>query len=294
MKILFRSFCHFSFPMLLCLCLFSSCQQQNKAAHALLDAAQEAMNQDRYDEVLTLADSLHRNHPKAIDERKAVEPLRLLAQHKISERNLAYIDSLMPLLETRMQALRGEQLTREFKQGFEEDAIWRYKGYDPSNRGGSYLDVYVKEQDQSLQIISATSTPKQPFKHFALRLLEPKTGKEYRSDTLQYDGGLAYLYRTEDGLQHERLTYFADDAMGMGDLCSTIPDGARLQVELLSAHGTRRFELSDLALKAIKACYQYAAYAKELKEMRRNQELLKAKIEKAQRKEMDEAIKAAP
>lgn len=254
-----------------------ACGGGNKAPKQLLEEASNALDSNLLELAVNLGDSLHKTYPKAIKERKEVEAIRKKAIEQICVRDIAYMDSVMTIYNHRKDSLLKADFVAERVKGYEEDGILRYKGYNPtSNPEAPYLDVYLKEQDKTLQIVSACAGGS--YNHYALMLSDDKSGLEFKSDTIPYDGGLNYRYKA-GGKQFERITYPEDDAMRMGEFCTTVMD-AKLKVSLLRDGRAITFNLPQKGLEAILNCYAVRSYDKQLHDMQKHYDVLQKRLER--------------
>ncbi|MDO4790731.1 MAG: hypothetical protein Q3998_07180 [Porphyromonas sp.] len=257
----------------LLLLLFAACSSESsKQANALVEEAKNALEAGQLEDATLLADSLHRSFPKEIESRKAVELIRKEAIDRICTRDIAYIDSLRPIKLEEISKLEEELFTRIENKEFADETLLRFKGFDGSSVSSApFLDIYIKEKDMKIQLISGCASAGKGYGHVGFLIVDEKSGLEFRSDTIEYDGGVNYRF-ADGGVTYERITYPEQNALDLAALLGSMDMASgKIKVRLLSANNKApSFVLSSKAMEAIKGCGRLILLQKELEEMEKH------------------------
>lgn len=87
---------------------FSACKDNNEPANQLLEEIQADFDNGRYEKALKGIDSLRKTYPKAIEARKAALPLHQEASLRLTQQNLAVVDSTLQAVENEYAALAAQ------------------------------------------------------------------------------------------------------------------------------------------------------------------------------------------
>lgn len=257
----------------LLLLLFTGCASESrKQANSLVEAAQQALDAGLLEDATILADSLHHTFPKEIAARKAMEPIRKEAIDRICTRDMAYIDSLRPIKLQEISAMEKELFTRIENKEFADETLLRFKGFDGITAPSApFLDVYIKEKEMKIQLISGCAAPGKGYGHTGFLVVDEKSGLEFRSDEIEYDGGVNYRF-TDGGITYERITYPENNVLELAALLGSMETvSGKVKVQLLSPNGKApSFTLSSAAIDAIKGCGRLILLKKEMEDMEKH------------------------
>lgn len=246
--------------------LVACTSSEQKAARALISEAQTSISEQRYEQALSLLDSLNKTYPALVAERKQALDLsrevRLLQSRRDSIFLAPLVDSLLVREE---KALELFEVVAD--ETIQDHTIMRYKGYVPTQAPKSaFLDVYFNNLGE-LELVAGTSG-RPAFESESVVIRDKASDTFVASDIIPYDGGTNYRYEI-DGRTYERITFTLDNAERLSAFVSGMGDGAKLQVELLNAKGKKQtFVLSAVAVKAITASYELHRIKTELKNSR--------------------------
>lgn len=246
---------------------FAACtSSEQKAARALISEAQTSITEQRYEQALSLLDSLNKTYPALVDERKQALELsrevRLLQSQRDSIFLAPLIDSLVVKEAKALELFEAVQ-----DETIQDHKITRYKGYDPTKAPkSSFLDVYFNNLGE-LELVAGTSG--RPALESECVIIRDKASDTFvTSDTIPYDGGTNYRYEI-DGRTYERITFTLDNAERLSAFVAGMGEDSKLQVELINAKGKKQtFALPAPAVKAIQASYELHRIKTELKNSR--------------------------
>ena len=104
------------------LLLTTACQQkENNEAKKLLQKAQTAYSEERYDEAIATIEQLRHDHPEAIDERRAALTLFQNVSLKQAQADLAHTDSLLQKVNQRHQTLQQQMKQNPYSKELERN-----------------------------------------------------------------------------------------------------------------------------------------------------------------------------
>jgi hypothetical protein len=107
--------------LLLAACTLVACDNVEKRANVKLQAAREAFRQGSYAEAKLQIDSIKLLYPKAFEARKAGIALMQQVEIAEQERTLLYLDSLLAVKQSELEAIRGKYV-------FEKDTAYQSVG----------------------------------------------------------------------------------------------------------------------------------------------------------------------
>ena len=247
---------------------FAACtSSEQKAARALISEAQTSVSEQRYEQALSLLDSLNKTYPALVDERKQALELSREVRLLQSQRDSVFLAPLIDSLLVR-EAKASELFEVVADETIQDHKITRYKGYNPAQEHpvSSFLDVYFNNLGE-LELVAGTSG-RPALESESVIIRDKGTDTFVASDTIPYDGGTNYRYEI-DGRTYERITFTLDNAERLSAFVAGMGDGSKLQVELVNAKGKKQtFVLSATAVKALKASYELHRIKTELKNSR--------------------------
>jgi hypothetical protein len=172
------------------------------------------------------------SRPSASAELSARRDSLLLARRQDSAeavRNVAFCDSILPILRTEMEALRGTF-------SFEKDTAYATPGNYvhhgqtvEHNIGRSYLRSGVTEQGEPF--LASVYAGRRPIRHTALRISIP-TGLYAQTPEVPFDGGRNYRFE-DDGLYTEVVTYRGEQCLPLLQFLYENRDADRLRADYL-------------------------------------------------------------
>lgn len=120
---------------IICLTLsIGSCDDTKDKAQTLVEEARTALDEQRYDDVLTTIDTLRSRYPTAIEARKEALVLWQKAELLRTQKELAGIDSL--LLQAEQEYARQKALADQLKET--DPTAWR-----EHNRAANFQKAYL-------------------------------------------------------------------------------------------------------------------------------------------------------
>lgn len=134
--------------------LLAACTNPDRQAQAYLDAAREALSQDRYAQAKAFIDSIKILYPKAFDTRRQGIALMREVETAETRRTLAYLDSLQTATQAKVDAI-SHRFT------FEKDTAYQTIGHylHPSQTVENNLHrTYLRFQTDENGRLSMTST----------------------------------------------------------------------------------------------------------------------------------------
>lgn len=243
---------------------FAACtSNEQKAARALIDEAQTSITEQRYEQALTLLDSLNKTYPTLVDERRQALDLSREARLLQSQRDSLFLAPIIDSLLVR-EAKLMELFEVVYDETIRDHSTMRYKGYTPSQSPmAPFLDVYFNHQG-ALELVAGTSGRPAPGSESVV--IRDKVSDVFvSSDTIPYDGGTNYRYDI-DGRTYERITFTHDNAERLSAFVAGMGEEAKLRVELIGAKGRKQaFDLTPSAIKAIKTAYELQRIKTEIK-----------------------------
>ncbi|MDO4771152.1 hypothetical protein [Porphyromonas sp.] len=241
--------------ILILLGLAACTSSEEKKANLLISEAESHISEQRYEQALTLLDSLNKSFPTAVKARRQafdlIRQVRLLQSRRDSLFLAPMIDSLL------IREAKALELFEVIKsEEIEGHSITRYKDYNPaeSQPQSSFLDVYFNNEGL-LEIVAGTSGAPAP-ESMSVTIKDKASDTFVTSDTIPYDGGTNYRYDI-DGRKYERLTFTHANAEELAAFVFNMGGTSKLQVEINGAKEKKRtFDLPTPAIRAIQASYE--------------------------------------
>ena len=230
-----------------CAVLALSCGNNGREADAQYQKALKYFEAGQYAYARNALDSIQLLYPKAFKQIKEGMLLSCRVKQKESEQNLLYIDSLLKVRQTELEAAK-----KNFR--FEKDAKYQTEGnyvYKKLPKQGiinrSQLKVLVTENGQ-MQLASVYYG-NSPIKHSSIRASLPDKSK---AETLAigYDGANNYRF-TNDGKYTEIVTYKDGPCSA---IVSLIAENTDKKITLTYLGGNRyTLSLDPVTREAVKA-----------------------------------------
>ncbi len=224
-------------------------------------AATELFNNNNLAAAKIEIDSLRANFPKELAVLKDGLTLMREIEWKEAERNIAYIDSVLPIRQ-----LEAEGLVKGFV--FEKDPeydeignyIWKPQVLE-RNIERSYIRCGVNEEGEIY--LASVYYGKAPLKHTGITI---STGNDLSASTasIPYDGGVNYRFENL-GMTSEIVTYKGDNA---GDAIRFIYDHAKDRLKVTYTGGKSYIlYMADADKKALVATYNLAVVLSDIHQM---------------------------
>ena len=248
--------------------VMSSCtSKEHKGANEMLSHATTLLEENQWEEALTLLDSLHHAFPKEVELRRKAFELSKKIKDQMSLKDSAEIAPKLQLLEEEANKLYQDFTLIEAPYEMSDENILRYQGYDPSkNPASPFLDCYIT-YDGTLQMVAGLSAS-QEVGSVGICVSGSKAETYVMSDTIVYDGGRNYRYKYLSRY-YERLTLSPEAAMRIGAFVQNLPHTEQICISFLLSNKNlgHSFQLNSTARRAIEASYQYARLLREMDEM---------------------------
>ncbi|MDR2791161.1 MAG: hypothetical protein LBB27_00235 [Tannerellaceae bacterium] len=168
-------------------------------------------------------------------------------------RNVAFCDSILPLLRSEMEALRGTF-------SFEKDTAYATSGNYVHRRqtiehniGRSYLRSGVTEQGEPF--LASVYAGRRPIRHTALRISIP-TGLYAQTPDVPFDGGRNYRFE-DDGLFTEVVTYRGEQCLPLLQFLYENRNAGRLRADYLGGEAYY-IHINAKDLSNIASTYQFS------------------------------------
>ena len=227
--------------------LLSTCGDNSHEASEQYEKAVKLFEAGQYESARNAIDSIEQLYPKAFKQIKEGMLLLCKVKQKESERNLLYIDSVLKVRRSELEAAK-----KAFR--FEKDAKYQTEGNYVYNKlpkqeaiTRSQLKVLVTENGQ-MQLASVYYGSA-PLKHSSIRVTLPDKSK---AETLAigYDGANNYRF-SNDGKYTEIVTYKDGQCSAVASL---IADNTDKAITLTYLGGSRyTLALDRLTREAVKA-----------------------------------------
>ncbi len=241
--------------------ILAGCNQDTKDAQAMLTKATLMYEHDELAGAKSEIDSLRAQFPKELKVLKDGLTLMRQIEGKESERNIAYIDSLLPIRQQ-----EAETLVKGFV--FEKDAeyeeignyIWKPQVLE-RNIERSYIRCGVNEEGE--MYLASVYHGAKPLKHTGITL---SIGNDLSCSTasIPYDGGLNYRFENL-GMTTEVVTYKGANG---NDAIRFIYDNAAARIKVAYTGGTSYIiYMADADKKALTATYNLAACLSDIHQM---------------------------
>lgn len=256
------------------LALFSgACSKKNNPAAEQYQKAEELYRQGDYARAKVAIDSIAKIDPRAFDEIRAGMQLMRRVDLSINERNLAYVDSLLPIRQAFQKDLLSKfKLQKDEKYQEEGNYVFK-KDRNAGSVNRSCLRIQVTEDGQ-MQLMSVYSGTTK-LNHESVKVELPD-GTFALTSVIPYDGANNYRF-VNAGNTTEVVTYKGKQMRSVADLVYN-SNGAKIKV---SYEGKRPFSfiMDNNTREAISASYELALVMSEIKQLQREKAIATKTIE---------------
>ena len=256
------------------LALFSgACSKKNNPAAEQYQKAEELYRQGDYARAKVAIDSIAKIDPRAFDEIRAGMQLMRRVDLSINERNLAYVDSLLPIRQAFQKDLLSKfKLQKDEKYQEEGNYVFK-KDRNAGSVNRSCLRIQVTEDGQ-MQLMSVYSGSTK-LNHESVKVELPD-GTFALTSVIPYDGANNYRF-VNAGNTTEVVTYKGKQMRSVADLVYN-SNGAKIKV---SYEGKRPFSfiMDNNTREAISASYELALVMSEIKQLQREKAIATKTIE---------------
>lgn len=268
------------------LLLFGACSKKDNRAAEQYQKAEELYRHGDYARAKTAIDSISIINPRAFDEIRAGMQLMRRVNLSINERNLAYVDSILPIRQAFLSDLLSK-FTLQKDEKYQEEGNYVYK--KDRNAGSvnrSCLRVQVTEGGQ-MQLMSVYFGAAK-LNHESVKVELPD-GTFALTSVIPYDGANNYRF-VNAGNTTEVVTYKGKEMRSVADLVYN-SNGAKVKV---SYEGKRPFSfvMDNGTKEAISASYELALGMADIKQLQREKAIASEtiKILKRQISENDKSV----
>lgn len=191
-------------PFCVGMLLLLSCQKSEHAGRQLLQQADSARTAGDYALAYRLIDSLNKTYLTDTINRRLGMTLKRAVMSEEAARNRRYIDSLMPLMQQRIDStLRDFTLYGDTRYGTTPE-YYRPVLLPARNLNRSYLRAAVQKGGDCT--LTSVYSGGRALNHCAVKLHIMPDDITAATETVAYDGGLNYRYR-DGGLFAELVSY---------------------------------------------------------------------------------------
>lgn len=248
------------------------CQKGNEA-QMRLDEAKAMYENRQFIAAKSVIDSIHILYPREIEIRKQALTLMRMVERGECERNIAYCDSILPVLIN-----ASDDLKKGFV--FEKNTDYNQTGtYIRStmtverNLERSYIRCGVNEDGE--MYMASVYFGRSPIGHTGLHF-SINNGTSAQTPSIPYDGGVNY--RFEDlGNTTEVVTYRGEHCKTIADFVTLIDEKERIKATYTGGKPYSLY-LSDADKKDIRATYELSLVLSEITAKQKEKEMSEKKI----------------
>ncbi len=231
----------------------TGCGKERKEAQRRLDEAKALYENQQFITAKIVIDSIHILFPRELAARKQAFVLMRQVERGECERNIAYCDSLTPILITSLSDLKKGFV---FEKNETYDDIGKYIWSTMTverNIARSYVRCGVDEAGE--MYMASVYFGRSPINHTGLHF-STNDGAFANTPSIPYSGGLNYRFQ-DLGNTTEVVTYKGDHCKSIADFVMIINEKERIKATYT---GGRAFSLylSDVDKKAIRATCELA------------------------------------
>ncbi len=191
-------------PLCIGVLLTLSCQRNGHAAQQLLRQADSARTAGDYALAYRLIDSLNKTYLTDTINRRLGMSLKRAVMSEEAARNRRYIDSLMPMMQRRIDStLRDFTLYGNTQYGTPQE-YFHPSLLPDQNRNRSYLRAAIQEGGNCT--LTSVYQGNHVLNHTAVKLRMMPDDITAATESVAYDGGLNYRYR-DGSLFNELVSY---------------------------------------------------------------------------------------
>ncbi len=250
-----------------------ACSEKKSPAAEQYKKAEELYHQGDYAQAKVAIDSIEIIDPRAFDEIRAGMQLMRRVELSINERNLAYVDSLLPIRQASQKDLLSEFRLQKDEEYQEEGHYVYKKDRNAGSVNRSCLRIQVTEDGQ-MQLMSVYSGATK-LDHESVKVELPD-GTFALTSVIPYDGANNYRF-VNAGVTTEVVTYKGKEMRSVADLIYN-SNGAKIKV---SYEGKRpySFVLDNSTRNAISASYELSMVMFDIKQLQREKAIATKTIE---------------
>ena len=240
---------------------------KTKEARAHLAEAQLLYQNQNFEEAKIAIDSIRIRYPREIDVLKESLVLMRLVERGESERNIAYCDSLTPILIEEVEKLKkGFILEKDPEYNEIGNYVWQQQTIE-RNVERSYVRCGVDERGEIY--LASVYFGGRAINHTGLKLSTPD-GAYAENTSIPYDGGMNYRFRDE-GNTTEVVTYTNEKCMAAVNFVYGVGDRIRVKADYTGGTAFSLY-LSENDKLAIKATWDLAVVLSDIEAMRKEKE----------------------
>jgi len=242
---------------------------KTKEARAHLAKAKYLYENQNFEAAKNTIDTIRINYPREVGVLRESLTLMRLVERSESERNIAYCDSLTPILTEEAEKLK-KGFVFEKQAEYEEigNYIWQQLTIE-RNVERSYIRCGVNEKGEIY--LASVYFGNRAINHTGLKLSTPD-GSYATTIPIPYDGGMNYRFK-DLGNTTEVVTYKAEKCIDAINFVYNAGDKIRVKADY-TGDGRTVFSLylSENDKQAVRATYHLAAVLNDLELMRKEKE----------------------
>lgn len=193
----------YTYLLVFMLLILTGCGKEAKEAQKRLDHVKQLVNENKLELAKSQIDTLRVLYPKRVEVLRESLTLMRQVDIKISERNIAFIDSLLPIRQHQADSMKVK-FVLEKDTVYQEIGNYIYKGQTiERNLERSYIRSGVNEEGS--MYLGSVYYGSGKLNHTALRV-SIKDGTYAETTQIPYDGGQNYRF-TDMGNTSEIVTY---------------------------------------------------------------------------------------
>ena len=260
------------YGIIIFLFIFAGCGKDNDAQKRL-DEAKEMYNNELFASAKIVLDSISILYPREIEIRKEALTLMRLVELGECTRNIAYCDSVIPILTGALDNLKKGFV---FEKDTDYDEIGKYIWSTMTverNVERSYIRCGVNEEGEIY--FASVYFGGRPIEHTGLKL-STKDGTFGESPVISHDGASNYRF-SDMGNTTEVVTFRGSNCKSITDFIMIIDVKERIKAEYTGGK-SYSLNLSENDIKAMKATCELAEVLKEINTLQKNRSMSEKKI----------------
>jgi prepilin-type processing-associated H-X9-DG protein len=254
-------------------CVLASCRNDGDKAMTYLENARSLYESGQYESGKQLLDSIKILFPEELEVKKQGLQLSRLIDIRIQERNYAFCDSILPLLQAEAEVMKKQFL---FEKDARYDEIGNY--FDKRQKLENKLQrSYIRSSVNELGEFSLASVyyGSQAIRHTRLKVLGQ--GEEYtETDNIPHDGGVNYSF-VDMGMTTEVVTYKGGKDKGVVSFIRNNKDKV-LKAEYLGGK-KYSFTISEEDKQALAKTLGFSEVLSGIEKMKKEKEKAEKRIE---------------
>ena len=261
-----------SLTALAVLLFMTGCGKGNEAQKRL-DAAKTMYENKLFLDAKSAIDSINLLFPREIAIRREALTLMRLVERGECERNIAYCDSMLPICNDELEALKkGFVFEKNKDYDVLGNYIWKTMTVE-RNVERSYIRCGVNEEGE--MYMASVYCGGSPINHTGLSLTT-NDGAFAETPTIPYDGGVNYRFK-DMGITTEVVTYKGENCKSIANFVVIINEKDRIKATYTGGKPYSLY-LADADKKAIRATYELATVLSEINALQREKTKAEKKI----------------